>query len=167
MPDLGQTIDKSEHDDPVSFEIIPPGEYVAMIVDSDIEPNKAATGHFVKLEYEIIEGEHKGRKLWGRYNFDNPNEKAVEIAKRELAAIGAAVAKPIWRATEELHDKPLVVTVKVDTRDKDRGPQNEIKGWKPTGQAAATQPTSTPATTQATPQAQQAPASNSALPWAK
>ena len=43
----------------VGFEAIPAGKYQAVIVDSDMKPNKAGTGEYLQLEFEVIEGEFK------------------------------------------------------------------------------------------------------------
>ena len=48
----------------VGYEAIPAGKYQAVIVESDMKPNKAGTGEYLQLEFEVIEGEFKGRKLW-------------------------------------------------------------------------------------------------------
>src|SRR5438045_1889908 len=45
------------------FGPIPPGKYVAHL--KALEPDKAKTGTpCIKLTFEIIEGDHKGRRCW-------------------------------------------------------------------------------------------------------
>ena len=75
----------------VGFDAIPAGKYQAVIVDSDMKPNKAGTGEYLQLEFEIIDGEYKGRKVWERLNLANPNAQAVAIARGRLSAICRAV----------------------------------------------------------------------------
>lgn len=73
--------------EPTSFDPIPAGDYVAVIIESQMKATKASTGSYLQLEFEIIEGEYKGRHPWARLNLNNPNETAVKIARGELSAI--------------------------------------------------------------------------------
>jgi hypothetical protein len=111
------------------FSAIPTGEYLAVIVDSDMKPTKKNDGQFLELVHEITAGEFKGRKVWANLNLDNPSVKAVENPTD----------------SQQLHYKPMVIRVEfipsgttqnngyVTTRD-----GNEIKAWKKAEGAAAT-----------------------------
>lgn len=108
---------------------VPNGKYTAIITDSEMKDTKAGTGSYLALEFQIIDGEFAKRRLWANLNLDNPNATAVKIAKADLSAICHAVdiIKPSNSA--ELHNKPLILTVKVIKR-KDNGElKNEIKGY--------------------------------------
>ncbi len=63
-----------------SFDPIPAGEYLCVITASEEKPTKAGNGSYLQLEFEVIEGPYKGRKLWERLNLNNPNETTVKIA---------------------------------------------------------------------------------------
>lgn len=152
------------------FSPIPVGDYPAMIVDSDVKPTKARTGHFAELVFEVTEGKYKGRKVWARLNLDNPNAKAVEIAQRELSAICHAVGKLQIQDTQELHFKPMVIRVDIEESE-GYSPRNAIKGYKAAGavgaassqgnaQAAAPEAQSTAPTAAAT-----SASPSSAPPW--
>lgn len=119
------------------FAPIPVGDYPAMIVDSDVKPTKARTGHYAELVFEVTEGKYKGRKVWARLNLDNPNAKAVEIAQRELSAICHAVGKLQIQDTQELHFKPLVIRVDIEESE-GYSPRNAIKAYKAAGAATQT-----------------------------
>ena len=56
--------------------------------------------------------EFKGRNLWARLNLDNPNEIAVKIARAELSALCRAVGVLEPKDSVELHNLPLVISVK-------------------------------------------------------
>ena len=71
------------------FEPIPAGKYLAVITESEMKPNKAGTGSFLQLTFQIIEGAYQNRLLWTRLNLDHPNATAVQIASAELSAICA------------------------------------------------------------------------------
>lgn len=122
------------------FEAIPAGKYLAVITDSEMKPNKAGTGHYLQLAFEIIEGAHKGRKLWARLNLDNPNATAVQIARAELSAICRAVGVLAPNDSVELHNLPLVIQVKCVKRADTGDVGNEIKGYAKKETPPATTP---------------------------
>jgi hypothetical protein len=120
------------------FEPVPPGKYLAVITDSEMNPTKSGTGSYLQLTFEIIDGPHKGRLLWARLNLDNPNATAVAIARAELSAICRAVGVMAPKDSVELHNLPLVIHVKCKKRDDTGEIGNEVKGYSP--KAALTEP---------------------------
>jgi hypothetical protein len=124
------------------FDPIPAGKYLAVITDSEMKPNKANTGHYLQLTFQVIEGPYKNRYLWARLNLDNPNATAVQIARAELSAICRAVGVLAPNDSVELHNLPLVISVKCKKRDDTGEITNEIKGYakKEAPQPAAAQP---------------------------
>ena len=111
------------------FEPIPAGKYTVVITDSEMKPTKAGTGHYLQLTFQITDGEYKGRFLWARLNLDNPNATAVKIARAELSAICRAVGVMAPNDSAELHDLPLVISVKCKKRLDTGEITNEIKGY--------------------------------------
>ena len=73
------------------FDPIPAGKYLAVITESESKPNKAGTGSYLQLTFQVIEGEYKNRFLWARLNLDNPNQTAVKIALALADAFGCGV----------------------------------------------------------------------------
>lgn len=117
------------------FEVLPAGHYLAVIVASAMEPSKAG-GRFLKLEWEIVDGPAKGRRLFSRLNLENANPKAVSIARAELSAICHAVGVLTPRDSAQLHALPLVLDVRCKAR-KDNGElANEIRGYVKKNDAA-------------------------------
>jgi len=125
----------------VGFEAIPAGKYQAVIVDSDMKQNKAGTGEYLQLEFEIIEGEYRNRKLWVRLNLNNPNPDAVRMARADLSAICHAVNVIQPHDSVELHNLPLTITVKC-RKTPEGDIVNDVKGYAP---KAATAGAATPA----------------------
>ena len=111
------------------FEAIPAGKYVAIIADSEMKQTKAGTGSYLELTFQIVEGEYKGRNLWARLNLDNPNAVAVKIAQGELSAICRAIGVMAPNDSCELHNLPLVITVKCKKREDTGEITNEVKGY--------------------------------------
>jgi len=132
MADL-RGFDANKVEPAVPFEAIPAGKYLAMITASEMKPNKAATGRFLELVFTILEGEYKGRTVWGRLNLENPNELAAKIAQAELSALCRAVGVMTPSDSVDLHNLPLTIQVKCKKR-KDTGEiTNEIAGYEKRG----------------------------------
>jgi len=128
-----------------NFDPIPAGEYLAMIVGS--EEKTSRNGHqFLSLEFEVLDGQYKGRKIWANLNLSHPNPETVKFARAELAAICKAVG--VLRPTDsvQLHNLPMQIGVRCVSR-KDTGElQNRIKGYSPKAATqAAVQQTQSPA----------------------
>jgi hypothetical protein len=128
-----------------SYEVVPAGEYRAILVDSVMENTKSGSGQFLKLTLQIIDGPHAGVTLFDRLNLVNANPKAVEIAQRTLSAICHAVGVLQVQDSAQLHNRPLVARVaykeggEPDGRGGVYGPSNEIKTYKAISQAAPQQ----------------------------
>lgn len=143
MAFLGGTFDATAVEPQGDYSPVPPGEYKVQIISSEMVENSAKSGHMLKLEIEIVEGDQAGRKLYDRLNLDNPNAQAVEIAQRTLSAICHAVGKLSVSDSEELHMKPMLAVVKVDpgrtVNGKEYGPSNGIKTYKALGSSVPAQ----------------------------
>jgi hypothetical protein len=111
------------------FDPIPAGKYLAVITDSEMKPNKAGTGFYLQLAFQIIEGQYKNRQLWSRLNLDNPNPMTVQIAKSELSAICRAVGVMTPNDSVELHNLPLIIDVRCKKREDTGDIVNEIRGY--------------------------------------
>lgn len=112
-------------------EVIPAGKYKAVITKSEERPTKAQTGSMLVLTCQIIEGPHQGVSLTDRLNLNNPNKTAEEIAQRTLSAICRAVGVMMPNESSDLHDKPLMITVKIKPAEGQYAASNEIAGYEP------------------------------------
>ena len=141
MAFLGGTFDATQVEPQGDYTPVPPGDYKVQIVTSEMVENSARTGHMLKLEVEIIEGDQAGRKIYDRLNLDNPNAQAVEIAQRTLSAICHATGKLSVSDSAELHMIPMLAVIKVDpprsSGGKDYGASNSIKTYKKLDNAPA------------------------------
>ena len=133
-----------------SFEALPAGKYLAAITDSEMKPTKNGSGSYLQLTYTILEGDCKGRVVWARLNLVNPNQTAVKIAQSELSAVCRAAGVMTPKDSCELHNIPVLITVKVKKRDDNGELTNEIKGFE--SKSVASKP-------------QQAPQNSSTPPW--
>ena len=128
MPNLNG-FNANEVEPTTSFEPLPAGKYLAAITESEMKPTKSGAGSYLQLTFTILEGEYKNRILWDRLNLNNPNATAVKIARSELSAICHAIGVMQPRDSVELHNLPLVITVKVKKREDTGELTNEIKGY--------------------------------------
>jgi len=113
----------------VGFDPIPAGKYLAIITNSEMKPTKAGTGEYLELEFEVIEGSHKGRKLWDRLTLKHPNSLTVQIAKGTLSSICRAVGVMKPNDSVELHNLPLEVSVGCKKREDNGDITNVIKAY--------------------------------------
>jgi len=176
MPNL-QGFDANNVEPVPSFDPIPAGQYLAMIVASE-EKTSQKGFRYVSLEFEIVDGQYQGRKLWVNLNLYHPDAEAVKFARAELAAICKAIGVLKPQDSVQLHNLPMLITVKCANR-KDTGElQNRIKNYisksaaaqgVPHGSVQGVPPQAAP---QGMPPGQvqgqpQAPAAASTPPWRK
>lgn len=114
---------------------IPAGKYKCVITASEERPNRAQTGTVLKLTLQVIEGPHQGAYVFDQLNVDNPSPTAVQIAQRQLSAICRAVNVYTPNQSSDLHNKPLLVTVRVEATE-NYGAQNKVGGYEPCDKAA-------------------------------
>ena len=167
MADFGHTFDASQVEPNTEYEVLPPGRYLAQIVNSEMRPTKDGLGAFLFLEIDVLEGQYQGRKLFDRLNLSNPNTTAVEIAQRTLSSICRAVGRLQVNNSEQLHLLPFMADVRVRPPKGEYGESNSIRYLPRTqGQGIAGQAPLRPAApvTSPAPAPTPAPAANG-LPW--
>lgn len=131
MANLGQYQDPTDGALADERTALPAGEYQAAIVKSDEKQNKAGTGSYINLEFEVQDGEHQGRRFWEILNLNNKSQEAVEIANRALNSICHACGKlrSSVSNSEDLHGIPMLITLGQVTDD--YGTKNKVKAYKP------------------------------------
>lgn len=130
MAQLNGTFDASGVDTSNNFDALPAGEYQVIITQSEFKMTKNGSGSYLELRQEVQDGQFRGRLLFDRLNLDNSNQKAVEIAQKQLAQICHAIGVMQVSDSEQLHNRPMVAIVKV-RNDPQYGTSNEVKGYKP------------------------------------
>ncbi len=93
------------------FELLPIDDYLAVISDSAMAPNKKTKGEHLSLTFTVIEGDYKDRKVFVNLNLINENPDTVEIAQKDLSAICRATGVLHPKDSAELHGKPVVISV--------------------------------------------------------
>lgn len=126
------------------FEPLPAGEYRAKIIESEIEDVSKNNnyGRCLKLTWQVETGEFDGRLIWQRLNMWGENmknnDKVVNIAQQQFAAIRQATGKVAPQDSKELEHIPCLVRVKVRMDPTGQyGPSNDVTSVKPVGGAVA------------------------------
>jgi len=150
---------------------LPAGVYLAHIVESDVQPLKSGNGEGLKLTFEIIDGQHKGRKVYENLNIRHTSEDTQRIAQSQLSALCHAVNVIKLMDTAALHFKPVRINVTVREAVGQYKASNNIKGYEAAGagiSAPATAPTPAPvAEAPVWPTAEQEAAKSKAPAWAR
>ena len=115
---------------------LPAGVYLAHITESDVVDLKSGNGQGLKLTFEVIDGQFKGRKVWESLNVVHTNEQAQGIAQSQLSAICRATGVIKLEDTAALHRKPLKITVAIKPAQGDFKEGNSIKGYDSASGAA-------------------------------
>jgi len=111
---------ETESKDASDFTPLPEGHYEAIISKTEMKATQAGDGEYLAVTFEIIEGDFEGRKTWANLNLANKSEAAERIGRAHLASICKAVGVMNPQESEELHDKPLVITIRKDKKDPTR-----------------------------------------------
>lgn len=116
------------------FETLPVGWYRAHVTESEVKATKpdqtgVSKGRYLQLTWEVLDEQHKGRKVWTRLNIENPNTQTVEIAQGDLSAICHATGVLSLTNSAQLHHIPVMIRVVIKP-GQDGEPRNEVKGYK-------------------------------------
>ena len=137
---------------------IPAGTYLAQVIESDIKDLASGNGKGMKLTFEIIDGQYKGRRIWENLNIQHTNEDSQRIAQSQLSALCHAVGVIKLRDTAALHMKPVYIKVTVREAEGKYQASNNVKGYESANPVALMQAVEAPS----------APAPASKAPaWAK
>lgn len=144
---------------------LPAGTYLAHITESDVQPLKSGNGEGLKLTFEIIEGQFKGRRVWENLNIRHANEDTQRIAQSQLSALCHAVNVIKLMDTAALHFKPVRINVTVREAQGIYKASNNIKGYEAAGSTPAV--VAPAVDTPAWPTAEQEAAKSKAPAWAR
>jgi hypothetical protein len=135
---------------------LPAGWYKVRITEADIKETKAGTGNYIKVRYDVLDGTHAGRVVFGNLNLRNPNPKAEEIGRQQLSRLMLAMGLTQVTDTDQLIGGELSIKLAIQKSDQ-YGDSNDVKDWK----ALSNQPVA--AAAGSTPP----PPPSGGLPWSK
>lgn len=154
MAQLGQVFSASEAPASNDYSPLPAGWYNVRITEAELKDTKAGTGNYVKVRYDVTSGDHAGRVIFGMITVRNPNAKAEEIGRSQLAKLIRSIGLEEVSDTDQLIGGEMLVKVTI-RQSEEYGDSNEVKDWK----AGSTGP----APTASTPP----PPPSGGLPWSK
>jgi len=130
-----------------SFDVLQPGQYRCRIVRAEGRmANKQETGEMLSLEFEVLEPEYAGRRLWALLCVEHQTDQVRKIAQEQVSAICHAIGKPNASGAEDLLGGDLMVRVKVKPANDKYEARNECVGYKPIdGKTNAAAPAAAPA----------------------
>jgi cobalamin biosynthesis protein CobT len=111
------------------FEPIPAGRYTAQVIKTELCETKAGDGHYLKIQFQVLNGEYKGRTIFSNLNIDNQNDLAVQIAEQKLSRLCLAVGVTVLKDTKQLHGKPLIANVSITEAKDGFEARNDIGGF--------------------------------------
>lgn len=113
---------------------LPESKYHVSITAAEVKQTRAKTGQYIKVEFTVQEGEHKGRKVWTNFNIKNPNPQAVEIGfqqlKDMLVAANSSLANDKLNSVSELLGLHVIVKTK-NEESEDYGTQTKVHWYEP------------------------------------
>ena len=136
------------------YGVIAPGKYPAVINATDIKATKSGTGQYLEIEFQIIDGDYAGRRIWERLNINNENKKAEDIARERLAALCQALDIATLTDSDQLIDGQVVLGLEIDRKEPDR---NRVSGFWALDGAPVAAPAPKPAAAPAAPAAGRKP----------
>lgn len=138
MTQLPSAFNSADHKDMNDYTPLPEGDYVAHIVKSEMKQTKAKDGSYLQLDFEVLQGDCKGRKFWARLNLLNKSTQAVGIAQQELGTIARAAFghDQVVSDSQVLHGKPMLVSLQLKPATSTNPASNNITFYKALGGGA-------------------------------
>lgn len=128
--------DATQVEPQVPFEAVPANDYTMALTGASVKETAKKTGHYLALDFTILEGEYKGRHIFENLNLWNQNQQAVEIAWRQLSGLCHAANVLQVATVDQLFNIPVTAKVGLE-QDAQYGPSNRIKGFSKAGGGAA------------------------------
>lgn len=121
----------------VPMEVMPTDWYTAQAVESELAQTQNKQGSYVNIQFELLAGPYKGRRVFARHTWQNANQQAVEIGQREMSALCHATGVLQLADTQQLHGRPVEIRVKYVPAEGVYEEKNEVRGYRAQGSGKA------------------------------
>ncbi len=98
------------------MEAVPPNWYNMVITDGEVAPTANGAGKLMKLEFQILDGDFKGRKAWDNFCYEHANPQTVEIAQQMISAICHATGVIQMQDVQQLFNRPFQGKLSLEPR---------------------------------------------------
>lgn len=95
---------------------LPADSYICEIIKTDVMTTKDGHGRYIKIRFQVKEGEFKGRSIYQNFNTMNRNDQAVEIGKRYLSILCTSIGIESFEDTDELLSCQVIVKVGAENK---------------------------------------------------
>ena len=130
-------INFQEQSPSAGFDPIPVGTYNAALREGEEKPTKAMldgtakSGKLINAQFEILDGDYAGRRIFTSYNVENDNPVAVKIGYEQLTDLAYVTGQLGAQSFEEFLNIPIQIKVGMSkTNEQYPDPRNEIKGYR-------------------------------------
>lgn len=112
----------------VPFEALPAGDYLMALTGARVMETKARTGHYLAMDYTVLDGQYKGRHVFDNLNLWNASQQASEIAWRQLSGLCHAAGVLQVQTVDQLFNIPVLAKLGIES-DPQYGDSNNIRGF--------------------------------------
>lgn len=114
-------------------ELIPAGWVTVGINTAELKVTNNEQGQYIGVDFILIGEFQNGRHIFENYNIQNPNQKAMEIAYRDLSALGRAINVPVIQNTDQLAGRELMIRIVIKKNKKSGEMENNVGAYAPLG----------------------------------
>ena len=126
MADLTSIVDFDSIPQNDEFAPLPSGWYKVVVIGTELKQTKSGTGSYLKVQYQVVDGQYQNRTVFQNLNLVNDNPVAVKIGQQQLGQVVRACGLESIRDSSEMHAKVLEIELKV-RKSEDYGDSNEVK----------------------------------------
>lgn len=131
MVQLKERFKASEHvASQPGYEILPPGEYEVVITSSEEAVAKSSGNTYIKLTFQIIDGDFKGRNVWHNLILTAGSMEGQRKIDGIITSLCNACGVDEFEDTNDLHDIPLIILLTQKPEADGFGAQNKITSFK-------------------------------------
>lgn len=89
---LAEAFDSDTEEGGGSFELLPPGDYVAQVTEAASSEMKSGAGHLLNLRWQILEGEYENRLVFQNVTYiHRTSETAQSIGRKTIKDLCDAI----------------------------------------------------------------------------
>lgn len=111
-----------------TYDPLPKGDYKLKCTEAE-EKETRSGGVMIAATFEVVGGEHDGRKVWNNYNIHNSSEKAQKIGREQVASWAKACGKPNATSFDELLERPFTAVLDIEKGKDGYSDKNRIVGY--------------------------------------